>query len=123
MNFDVRNPDTNPLHEAPAVLIGCEFSGAVRRAFRQAGLNAWSCDLLPAADGSLFHIQGDVLDVLDEGWVLGIFHPPCTYLCSSGLHWHKRQPGRRQLTETAIEFVRCLMAARIPRIAVENPTL
>ena len=67
-------------------LIGCEFSGVVRRALRARGVDAWSCDLLPAADGSPHHIQGDVLEQLGGGWDIGIFHPPCTYLCSSGLH-------------------------------------
>lgn len=103
------------------VLIGCEFSGVVREAFRRRGHDAWSCDLLPADDGSPYHIQGDVLDVIGDGWDLGIFHPPCTYLCSSGLHWNKRVEGRDAETENAVEFVRNLLNASIPRIALENP--
>lgn len=103
------------------VLVGCEYSGRVRNAFREAGHDAWSCDLLPSEDDSPFHIQGDVLPVLDQGWDLGIFHPPCTYLAVSGLHWNKRDPARAAKTEEALDFVRALMSAPIERIAVENP--
>lgn len=100
------------------VLVGCECSGRVRDAFRKRGHDAWSCDLL-AASG--YHLQVDVRTILKDGWDLAIFHPPCTYLCSSGLHWNKRVPGRAALTEEALEFVRELLAAPIPRIALENP--
>ena len=103
------------------VLVGCEYSGRVRNAFREAGHDAWSCDLLPSEDDSPFHIQGDVLPLLDQGWALGIFHPPCTYLAVSGLHWNKRDPARAAKTEEALDFVRALMSAPIERIAVENP--
>ena len=103
------------------VLVGCEYSGRVRNAFREAGHDAWSCDLLPSEDNSPFHIQGDVLPLLDQGWDLGIFHPPCTYLAVSGLHWNKRDPARAAKTEEALDFVRALMSAPIERIAVENP--
>jgi hypothetical protein len=103
------------------VLVGCEYSGRVRNAFRDAGHDAWSCDLLPSEDNSPFHIQGDVLPILDQGWDLGIFHPPCTYLAVSGLHWNKRDPARAAKTEEALEFVRTLMSAPIERIALENP--
>ena len=102
------------------VLIGCECSGAVRRAFRALGHNAWSCDLLPADDGGQ-HMQGDVLDVLELGWDLAIFHPPCTYLSVSGIHWNNRIPGRAALTDEALAFVRTLLDAPIPRVALENP--
>jgi len=103
------------------VLVGCEYSGRVRNAFREAGHDAWSCDLLPSEDDSPFHIHGDVLPLLDQGWDLGIFHPPCTYLAVSGLHWNKRDPARAAKTEEALDFVRALMSAPIERIAVENP--
>lgn len=103
------------------VLVGCEYSGRVRNAFREAGHDAWSCDLLPSEDDSPFHIQGDVLPLLGQGWDLGIFHPPCTYLAVSGLHWNKRDPARAAKTEEALGFVRALMSAPIERIAVENP--
>jgi hypothetical protein len=103
------------------VLVACEFSGVVREAFRKRGHEAVSCDLLPAEDNSPHHIQGDVLPVLLEGWDLRIAHPPCTYLCSSGLHWNKRRPGRAEKTEEALQFVRELLNAPIERIALENP--
>lgn len=105
------------------VLVACEFSGIVREAFNaRAGVYAISCDLLPAEDGRTdYHHQGDVREILADGWDLMIAHPPCTYLCSSGLHWNKRIPGRSEETEKALEFVRMLMNAPIARIAVENP--
>jgi hypothetical protein len=102
------------------VLIGCESSGIVRDAFRALGHDAWSCDVLPSED-MRFHLQCDVRQVLPQGWDLAIFHPPCTYLCSSGLHWNKRRPERAAQTEEALEFVRLLLDAPIPRIALENP--
>lgn len=102
------------------VLVGREFSGTVRDAFAKLGHDAWSCDLLPTEKpGS--HFQCDVLSVLDQGWDLAIFHPPCTYLTSSGLHWNKRVPGREQKTQESLAFVRALLDAPIPKIALENP--
>ncbi len=86
------------------VLIACESSGTVREAFRKRGHDAWSCDLLPADKCSNYHIQGDVLRHLDLGWDLVIAHPPCTYLCSSGIHWNKRRPERAGQTEQAKAF-------------------
>ena len=103
------------------VLVACEYSGKVREAFRSMGHDAWSCDLLPSDDGSEFHIQGDVTELLDDGWDLMVAFPPCTYLCSSGLHWNKRRPERAAKTEDALRFVQALMDAPIPRIAIENP--
>jgi hypothetical protein len=105
------------------VLVACEFSGVVRDAFRRRGHDAWSCDLLEAAggeEGNRFHLRGDVAGWL-AGWDLLIAHPPCTFLCSSGLHWNGRRPGRSEETEKALAFVRLLMGADIERIAVENP--
>lgn len=104
------------------VLVACEFSGAVRLAFRSRGHDAWSCDLLPAEDGSPYHLQMDVLKALRTprcyGMDLMIAHPPCTHLAVSGARWFKdKQPEQA----AALEFVRCLMAAPIPRIAIENP--
>jgi len=102
------------------VLVACEYSGTVRDAFRRAGHDAMSCDLLPTdADGP--HYQGDVMDIINDGWDLMIAHPPCTYLCASGLHWNKRRPERAQQTEDALDFVRRLLNAPIARIALENP--
>ena len=104
------------------VLIACEYSGTVRRAFAGLGHDAWSCDLLPADDRSPNHIQSDVLPIAGQGdWDLMIAHPPCTYLSVSGLHWNKRTPGRPERTEAALDFVRQLLAAPIPKIALENP--
>ena len=80
---------------ALSVLIGCEESGAVRRAFAALGHDAWSCDLKPSADGSNRHIIGDVRDVMLYGWDLAVFHPPCTRLCNSGVRWlHTPPPGK-----------------------------
>lgn len=107
------------------VLIGCETSGVVRESFRAAGVDAWSMDLLPAEDQSPHHILADhelhLLDVADAGWDLVIVHPPCTYLCSSGLHWCHKRPGRDRLTEKALDFVRALFKLRVPRLCIENP--
>jgi len=102
------------------LLVACEYSGVVRDAFIARGHDAMSCDLLPT-DVVGPHYQGDVRDVLGDGWDMMIAHPPCTYLASSGLHWNKRIPGREALTEEALEFVRLLLDAPIPRIALENP--
>ena len=103
------------------VLIACEYSGAVRDAFIRAGHYAASCDLLPSESSLGDHYQGDVMDIIDHDWDLMIAHPPCTYLCSSGLHWNKRRLERAQQTEAALDFVRQLLDAPIARIALENP--
>jgi hypothetical protein len=102
------------------VLVACEYSGRVRDAFIALGHDAMSCDLLPT-DVPGPHYQGDVRDVIGDGWNLMVSHPPCTYLCSSGLHWNKRTPGRQALTDESIEFVRLLLDAPIKHIALENP--
>jgi site-specific DNA-cytosine methylase len=105
------------------VLIACEFSGTVRRAFRERGHDAWSCDLLPSDDASEYHIQGDAIEAATRihGWDLMIGHPPCTYLSVSGMHWTARGLRDPQLTEDALDFVRRLMDAPIKKICVENP--
>ena len=99
------------------VLVACEFSGAVREAFRAQGHDAWSCDLLETEIPGQ-HIVGDVLDVLGDGWDLMVAHPPCTHLAVSGARWWA---DKAQEQADALEFVRALMAAPIERIAVENP--
>ena len=99
------------------VLVACEFSGAVREAFRARGHDAWSCDLLPTEVPGQ-HIVGDVLEVLGDGWDLMVAHPPCTHLAVSGARWWK---DKAQEQADALEFVRALMAAPIDRIAIENP--
>jgi hypothetical protein len=102
-------------------LIACEMSGRVRDAFRAKGHNAWSCDLLPSEGSNEFHIKGDVAPLLNQAWDLLIAFPPCTYLCSSGLHWNKRVPGRSELTNQAADFFMLLANAPIAKIAIENP--
>lgn len=107
------------------VLIACESSGTVREAFRARGFDAWSCDLLPADDGSERHIQGDALDAIrSRRWALVIGHPPCTYLSVSGLHWNARRPGRAEKTEQGLQFVRDMIDAARDQgaaLAIENP--
>jgi hypothetical protein len=102
------------------VLIACEFSGAVRRAFRAKGHDAWSCDLIPADDSQEFHIEDDVTKYLsaDCEWDLMIAFPPCTHLAVSGARYFKDKAVQQ---EEAIEFVRKLLEAPIPKIALENP--
>ena len=103
------------------VLVACEFSGTVRRAFAALGHDAWSCDLLPADDQSSNHLCCDVREVMGCGFDIMVAHPPCTYLTSSGLHWNSRIPERAKETEKALAFVSELLSAPIPRIALENP--
>jgi len=99
------------------VLVACEFSGIVREAFDKRGHDSWSCDLLETEVRGK-HIKDDVLQHLDENWDLMIAHPPCTYLAVSGARWFNQ---RRKEQEEALQFVRLLMDAPIPRICIENP--
>lgn len=112
------------------VLVACEFSGIVRRAFANRGHDAWSCDLLPAEDRSNKHIAGDVRDVLDDGWdMLIVAHPPCTRLCNSGVRWLSVPPAGKTLDEMwrdldeGAALFSDLWNAPIARIAVENPVM
>ena len=101
------------------VLIACEYSGTVRDAFIRLGHDAMSCDLLPTdSDGP--HYQGDICDVLDGTWDMMIAHPPCTDIAVSGAKWFQQKiaDGRQQ---RALDFVRMLMDAPIPKICIENP--
>lgn len=101
------------------VLVACEYSGVVRRAFAERGHYVWSCDLLPSDDDSKFHIIGDVRHMLRANdWDLMIAHPPCTHLAVSGARWFK---DKQQEQAEALDFVQMLMDAPIPRIAIENP--
>lgn len=112
------------------VLVACEYSGVVRRAFLARGCDAWSCDLLPAEDGSNRHIRGDARALLHDGWdLLMVAHPPCTRLCNSGVRWLSTPPPGRsaaqmeqELREGAALFS-AFWNAPIPRIAVENPVM
>lgn len=99
------------------VLVACEFSGIVREAFHKRGHDAWSCDLLPTEiPGN--HYVGDVRDLLHQYWDLMIGHPPCTHLAVSGARWFKHKKNEQ---EEALAFVKALMEAPIPLIAIENP--
>jgi hypothetical protein len=109
------------------VLVACEYSGRVREAFRRRGHDAWSCDLLPAEDGSQFHIQRDAIEIAWLGlpttglpWDLMVAHPPCTHLAVSGArHFEEKRADGRQ--REAIDFFLALADAPPPRIAIENP--
>lgn len=104
------------------VLVACEYSGVVREAFAARGHDAWSCDLLPTEiPGN--HYQCDVLSILDQDWDLMIGHPPCTYLCNSGVSWLHKREGRWELMREGAEFFKVLLNAPIPKIAIENPIM
>ena len=110
------------------VLVACEFSGTVRDAFLYQGFDAWSCDILPTECPGP-HIEGDILNHLDENWDLMIAHPPCTYLANSGVRWlyggkgTDRDEVRWRQMEDAAQFFWRLLNAPIPHIAVENPIM
>lgn len=109
------------------VLVACEYSGRVRDAFIANGHDAMSCDILPT-DTPGPHYQGDVFDILDDGWDLMVAHPPCTYMANSGSKWLYNADGSKNeerwenLREGA-EFFKALWTADIPRIAIENPIM
>ncbi len=112
------------------VLIGCELSGVVRRAFAALGHDAWSCDLAQSEDRSNKHLIGDVRDFLHLDWdLLAVFHPPCIRLCNSGVRWlHTPPPGKtaEQMQAELVEGAALFSAvwnAPIDRIAVENPVM
>jgi hypothetical protein len=108
------------------VLIACEYSGTVRDAFIKRGHEAMSCDLLPT-DKPGPHYQGNVFDIINDGWDLMIAHPPCTFLCNSGVRWlyrgQERYEPRWKDMEEGIEFFMKLKTANIPKIAIENPIM
>ena len=100
------------------VLVACEFSGVVREAFRDRGHSVWSCDLLPALDGSAYHFQKNVEEVLKElEWDLIIAHPPCTYLTVAGNRYYANRPD---LYEPAAEFA-TMFFDYAGKVCVENP--
>jgi hypothetical protein len=106
------------------ILVACEYSGKVREAFRRLGHDAWSCDLLPADDGSEFHIQGDCVPVIKCGWDLIIMHPPCTALAVSGNRWYGRGMPKHQERIDSMSWTVALFElakAYAPRVAMENP--
>lgn len=99
------------------VLVACEFSGIVRDAFIKRGHDAMSCDLLPTESPGP-HYQGDVMDIIDDGFDLMIAHPPCTHLAVSGARWFKNKQAEQK---DAIEFFMSLINAPVDSICVENP--
>jgi len=105
------------------VLVACECSGRVRDAFLDAGHDAISCDLQPSDSdrGTHRHVRGDVSELLGAGWDLVVAHPPCTFLCNSGVRWLRTVPGRWAEMERAAEFFRCCLGANARAVAVENP--
>ena len=108
------------------VLVACEFSQVVTKAFRERGHEAYSCDLLPTEGNPKWHIQGDVIDVLNNGWDMLIAHPPCTYLTVTGNKWFKteykdRFPDRTEQRQSAINFFMLFAFAPIDKICIENP--
>lgn len=112
------------------ILVGCEASGVVRRAFASRGHDVWSVDLLPSDDGSNHHIIGDVRDYLNDGWdLLAVMHPPCTRLCNSGVRWLSVPPPgktREQMwgeLEDGVALFSACWNAPIDRVAVENPIM
>lgn len=115
---------------AMRILIGCEISGIVRRAFAARGHDVWSCDIKPAEDRTNRHIVCDVREILNDGWdLLAVIHPPCTRLCNSGVRWLSKPPigktlaqMQAELLEGAALFSACWNAP-IERIAVENPIM
>ncbi|HRI90521.1 MAG TPA: hypothetical protein PLS93_02575 [Accumulibacter sp.] len=112
------------------VLVGCETSGVVRRAFAARGHDAWSCDLLPAEDRSNRHIIGDIRHHLCDGWdLLAVMHPPCTRLCNSGVRWLHVPPKGKSVAQMwadlddAVDLFSACLNAPIPYRALENPVM
>jgi len=120
------------------VLVACEESQTITKAFRKLGHEAFSCDLLPCSGGHPeWHFQQDVFTVLDQGWDLMVAHPPCTMIAGSSVQWlshpedkhlpfehrrpHPKYPTRRDEMLQSIEFVKALYNCNIERVAIENP--
>lgn len=102
------------------VLVACEFSGIVRDAFTERGHDAMSCDLLESERPGQ-HYQGDVFDIINDGWDMMIAHPPCTYLAVSGNKWMVNNQSRQKLRIEAIDFFTNIANTKIDMIAIENP--
>lgn len=102
------------------VIVGCEYSGRVRNALRENGINAMSVDLLPSEDNSKHHYQGDIAPYLSMPWRMAIFHPSCQYLANSGVRWRVERQEWQQVREAAEFFLACYNA-NAPLVAVENP--
>lgn len=104
------------------VLIACEFSQVVCKAFRERGHEAYSCDIIDCEINPDWHIKGDVLKILNDGWDMMIAHPPCTYFANAGLHYLKTKPERKEQFNKALYMWNTLWSAPIQKIALENPT-
>jgi len=109
------------------ILIACEYSGIVRDAFRAKGNDAWSCDLEATESNPKYHIQGDALKIINDGWDMMIAHPPCTFLTNAANRWLYEDcstgtaKDRHLDRDKAIEFFNKLLDAPIHKIAIENP--
>lgn len=101
------------------VLVGCEFSGNVRNAFRAKGCEAWSCDIIPSLDNSEFHLQCDLFEAIkSREWDMLIAHPPCTYLCVSGSRWWNESEAEQIY---AVQFFMDIVTCNVHKICIENP--
>jgi hypothetical protein len=121
----------------PRVLVACEYSGHVREAFARRGWEAWSCDLLPSEQPSLFHHQGDVMELLQQRWDVLIGHPPCTGLTNAANKHlylgktkadkialgYQRDEERWEMMREGAAFFNALWSADVPYIALENPVM
>lgn len=105
------------------ILVACEYSGIVSEAFRNKGHEVWSCDILESEKNNDWHIKGDVLEVLNDGWDMMIAHPPCTYLANSGVRWLYRDIDRWPKMFEGAEFFKRLMNAPINKKVIENPIM
>lgn len=106
------------------VLVACEYSGRVRNAFLTLGHDVVSADFEPSDDNSPYHYQGDVFDLLaDQKFDLMIAHPPCTYLCNSGVRWLHEDPTRWAKLDAGAEFFNRLRNAAVPKKCIENPVM
>lgn len=103
------------------IIIACEFSGIVRDAFAEQGHDVMSCDLLPSERPNGQHYQGNIFDILDDGWDMLIAHPPCTYLSNSGVRWLHTNDGRWDNMTKGAEFFKSLLDSDISKICIENP--
>lgn len=109
------------IREHCRILVACESSQIVTRAFRKAGFKAFSCDLLPGEINPEWHIQKDIRDVYLRDYDLMIAHPPCTFMCNSGVSWLKKDDSRWEELRLAKEFFDYLWKAKVKRICIENP--
>jgi len=103
------------------ILVACEFSQVVCKAFRDKGHEAYSCDILPTEGNPDWHIQGDVRNYLGCGWDMLIAHDPCTYQCNSGVRWLHERSDRWDKLHESCELTRAILSAPVGKICRENP--